>query len=121
MTRIPKKSKYTFRETNYWYPDSNNIPDSHIKIARLSLFYSVFKNAFDNFSFWSQLVINLALSVERHILIARGRESKMLLTDKRRRWFYTAVVVTSLVFPLLYIVDFFVTEGYSPLKGQTEM
>ena len=52
------------------------------------------------------MVLMLALSVERYILISRGLTAHLILTKKRRNILYSVSLGTCVVLPSLYIVDY---------------
>ena len=54
--------------------------------------------------YWIQIVLNLALAVERYILICRGTDAKTLLSQKRRRFFYGFVLVLIAVVPVFSVL-----------------
>ena len=62
--------------------------------------------------YWSQLVVTLAVALERYILIVYGTKSKAILRTQRRKTFYSIVIFIVVILPVLVIADF--CKNYEP-------
>ena len=56
-------------------------------------------------SYWSQMVLTLALAIERYIIIVRAHDSAILLSKRRRVLFYSLTIFTCCLIPLLGTID----------------
>ena len=59
-------------------------------------------------TYWTQLVVTLAIAIERYILITWGKNAKTILTPKRRRRMYLIVIIVVVIIPLLVMTDHFI-------------
>ncbi|XP_063722163.1 uncharacterized protein LOC134848579 [Symsagittifera roscoffensis] len=73
---------------------------------RSQLYYSLFKYIPDYYSYWSQVFLMLAISIERYILIVKATESKTLLSTRRRRLLYGFAIILGFIIPSVYVVDY---------------
>ena len=59
-------------------------------------------------TYWSQIVIVLAIAIERFIIISMGRQAKNILTPQRRRRIYSIIIVVIAVLPVCVLCDHFI-------------
>ena len=83
--------------------------------ARINLLWTgdILRLITDFTIYWSQLVVTLAVALERFILIVYGNNSKVVLSPQRRKKFYSIVIFMVLILPILVIVDF--CTNYEPV------
>ena len=81
---------------------------AYIPLKELSTEIDLLRIITDSTTYWTQIVITLAIAIERYILIVTGVRSKTLLSSRRRLCFYAITVFFGCCIPMLYIADFLV-------------
>ena len=92
---FPNKHSYS----SYWWRKDPNFR-KEFRIVRLLT---------EVCPYWFQVMLALALSIERYILICKSTSAKTLLTAKTRLVFYGAVSVTGLLLPSLITFHYVLT------------
>ena len=64
------------------------------------------RNLIDISTYWSQIILILAIAVERYILIVKGVEAKQLLNKKKRQMYYCVVLLICVLLPVLVVLDY---------------
>ena len=57
-------------------------------------------------TFWTQLLISLAVALERFVNISLGAEANQLMSSSRRKKFYAAISIACLFVPFVIFLDF---------------
>ena len=62
-------------------------------------------------NYWTQLVLILALAIERYILICRGADAPSLMRFSNRMKAYSVVIFLCILMPLVTFLDFYLSGG----------
>ena len=94
---------------DYDYTDEEIISSGNIAWMRAPDFRQTLKAVHlisDIVPYWCQIVQLLAMAIERYILICKATSSNQLLSKRRRKTFYTIVVLLSFLIPALIFAEY---------------
>ncbi|XP_075256573.1 uncharacterized protein LOC142349046 [Convolutriloba macropyga] len=115
VQRFPKWCEFCQKSAITRYVIAAEQTDDYINIENAIAWDALFKYTIhfetlrlfiDISTYWSQLVLSLAIAIERYILIVRSHDSNVILSKPRRRVFYALVVIAICIVPPIFITDF---------------